>query len=226
MKQENSLRGVIFDMDGVLCDSEPFIAEAACRMFDELYQVKAFPSDFKPFIGTGEDRFIGGVAEKYGVRIDLVAAKARVYALYLEIIRGQLQPLAGAGEFMVACRKRGLKMAVATSADQIKLEGNLAQIRIPPSSFDVIVTGDAIKRKKPDPEVFLVAAAKLGLPAESCLVVEDAENGIMAGRAAGARCLGITTTYEEERLKACGAEWTAPDLAHVPSHIPGVTSDA
>ena len=67
MQNTFSLRGIIFDMDGVLCDSEPLIAEAAGRMFREKYGVPATPEDFQPFIGTGEDRFLGGVAEKYGV---------------------------------------------------------------------------------------------------------------------------------------------------------------
>lgn len=216
------LRGVIFDMDGVLCDSEPFIAEAACRMFAETYGVRATHEDFRPFVGTGENRFIGGVAEKYGVKIEIQRDKARVYAIYLEIIKGRLPPLPGAREFIAECRRRGLKLAVATSADRLKLDGNLTQIQIPPATFDVIVTGDDIRKKKPDPEVFLTAAQRLGLPPADCLVVEDAENGIVAGQAAGSRCLGLTTTYPAEALIARSANWTAPDLAHVPSEVLGI----
>ena len=215
------LRGVIFDMDGVLCDSEPFIAEAACRMFAETYGLKVTHQDFRPFVGTGENRFIGGVAEKYGVAINIDRDKARVYQIYLEIIKGRLEPLPGAREFIADCRRRGLKLAVATSADRIKMDGNLSQIRIPPSSFDVIVTGDDIRKKKPDPEVFLLAARRLGLPPAECLVVEDAENGVIAGKAAGSRCLGLTTTYPAAALSARGADWTAPDLAHVPPEALG-----
>jgi HAD superfamily hydrolase (TIGR01509 family) len=214
-----SLRGVIFDMDGVLCDSEPFIAEAACRMFAETYGVKAAHEDFRPFVGTGENRFIGGVAEKYGVKIEITRDKARVYAIYLEIIQGRLEPLPGAREFIAECRRRKLKLAVATSADRIKLDGNLTQIRIPLATFDAIVTGDDVQKKKPDPEIFLLAAKRLGLPPVECLVVEDAESGVRAGKAAGSRCLGLTTTYNAQALTACGANWTASNLAHVPDGV-------
>ena len=77
---------VIFDMDGVLCASEPFIAEAGCRMFAEAHGVTVKPHDFIPFIGTGEDRFLGGVEEKYGVKLVMPRDKERTYAVYLEII--------------------------------------------------------------------------------------------------------------------------------------------
>jgi len=99
-----AIRGIIFDMDGVLCDSEPFICEAAGRMFRE-YGVQAQPEDFRPFVGMGEERFLGGVAEKYGAKLDLAAAKARTYAIYQEIIRGRMQPMNGVGAFLDACRR-------------------------------------------------------------------------------------------------------------------------
>ena len=213
------LRGVIFDMDGVLCDSEPFICEAACRMFAELHHLTVSPEDFVPFVGTGENRYLGGVAEKHGVKLDLERDKRRTYQIYLEIIRGRLEPLPGARDFLADCRRRGLKLAVATSADRIKMEGNLAQIGLPPETFDVTVNGLDIERKKPHPDIFLLAARRLGLPAASCLVVEDAPNGIQAGRAAGSRCLGLTTSFDAATLRQAGAEWTAPDLSRVPEEI-------
>jgi HAD superfamily hydrolase (TIGR01509 family) len=215
----SELRGVIFDMDGVLCDSEPFICEAACRMFAENHRIKVSPEDFIPFVGTGENRYLGGVAEKHGVTLDLERDKRRTYEIYIEIIRGRLEPLPGAREFIADCRRRGLKLAVATSADRIKMEGNLAQIRLPPETFDVTVNGLEIERKKPHPDIFVLAAKRLGLPPAECLVVEDAPSGIQAGRAAGSRCLGLTTSFAAEVLRKAGAEWTAPDLARVPEEV-------
>ena len=70
------IRAVIFDMDGVLTDSEPLINQAAVAMFREL-GLPVQPEDFLPFVGTGEDRYIGGVAEKYGFPLDGPAAKKR-----------------------------------------------------------------------------------------------------------------------------------------------------
>jgi beta-phosphoglucomutase-like phosphatase (HAD superfamily) len=123
------------------------------------------------------------------------------------------------GEFVRRCRELGLKIAVASAADAIKVSGNLVQIGIAPETFDAIVTGSDVRRKKPDPETFLAAAARLGLRAETCLVVEDAPNGLRAGKSAGTACLGLTTKFDAATLKAAGADWTAADLAHVPEDI-------
>jgi beta-phosphoglucomutase len=213
------IQGIIFDMDGVLCDSEPFINEAAIRMFEQVHGVKVKPDDFIPFVGAGEDRYIGGVAEKYGVKLSMPADKNKTYEIYLQIIRGRLHPLPGAVEFIADARKRGLKLAVATSADKIKMDGNLREIGIPTSSFDAIVTGNDVQRKKPDPQVFLLAAERLGLDPRLCLVVEDAPNGIRAGKAAGAICLGITSSFDTKTLREAGADFTAADLGHVPVEV-------
>jgi HAD superfamily hydrolase (TIGR01509 family) len=205
--------GIIFDMDGVLLDSEPFICRAAMLMFAER-GLLVKPEDFLPFVGAGENRYIGGVAEKYNFPVDITEVKRRTYDIYLDIIRGQLQPLPGACEFIAACRSAGKKLALATSADRVKAEGNLREINIPFATFDAIVTGLDVQQRKPHPEIFLTAAAQLGLKSCDCLVVEDAVNGVQAARAAGCRCLGITTSFSPEAL--AGADWFAPDLAHVP----------
>src|SRR5437588_12327671 len=124
------LRGVILDMDGVIVDSEPFIKEAGVEMFAEKgYHVQ--PEDFNPYVGTGEVRFLGGVAEQYGIPFDPEADKARTYQIYLKLIRGRLKPLPGVFTFIAACRQRQLKLAVASSADAIKVEGNLHEIGLP-----------------------------------------------------------------------------------------------
>ena len=208
------LRAVIFDMDGVLCDSEPFIFEAACRMFLERHARVVQPADFRPFVGMGEDRFLGGVAAKYGVKLQTAADKDRTYEIYLQLIPGRLQPLPGAHAFIAAARARGLKLALATSADRVKLQGNLAAIKLPEGLFDAAITGTEVLRKKPHPDIFLLAAEKIGVASADCLVVEDAPSGLEAGKAAGCRCLGITSTFAAEQLRAAGADWIEPDLAH------------
>ncbi|MFZ2641291.1 MAG: HAD-IA family hydrolase [Verrucomicrobiia bacterium] len=213
--------GVIFDMDGVLCLSEPFIAEAGCRMFAEAHGIAVRPEDFVPFVGMGEDRFLGGVAAKYSVTLSMPRDKERTYAIYLDIIKGRLQPLPGVREFIADCRRRGLCLAVATSADRVKMDGNLREIGLPADTFDACVTGSEIVHKKPNPEIFLRAAEKLVLPPGRCLVIEDAPNGVAAGKAAGSRCLGLTTSFDAATLTKAGADWIAPDLARVPTEVFG-----
>ena len=213
------MRGVIFDMDGVLCESEPFICRAARQMFKELYDLEVQPEDFRPFVGTGEARFIGGPAEKYGLDIDIDKAKSRTYKIYLHLIRGRLKPTIGAREFIDWCRQLGLKLAVATSADMVKMRGNLREINLPAGLFDAVVTGEQITRKKPAPDVFVLAASELGLRPDECLVVEDAVAGVQAAKSAGAKCLGLTTSFSEGELLSAGADWVAPDFASVPEGV-------
>ncbi|MEA2734371.1 MAG: hypothetical protein QOE14_822 [Humisphaera sp.] len=214
-----ALHGVIFDMDGVLVDSEPFICEAAMRMFEQTYGQIVRREDFAPFVGAGEDRFIGGVAEKYGVTLSMPRDKFRTYEIYLDIIRGRLHPLPGAIGFVHLVKSRGLKSAVATSADRVKMEGNLREIKLSPSNFDAIVTGDDVARKKPDPAIFLLAASRLNVPPAECLVIEDAPNGIMAAKAAGCRCLGLMSSFTEQTLRDAGADDVAKDLSVVPPAV-------
>ena len=212
------LRGVIFDMDGVLVLSEPILAEAAIRMFAE-HGVTVRHEEFRPFIGMGEDRYIGGAAEARGIPLDLPRAKARTYALYLDLIRGRLKALPGVLDFVATCRRLGLALAVASSADEIKVVGNLREIGLPPESFDVVVNGCEVALKKPAPDLFLEACRRLGLEPASCLVIEDALSGVAAAKAAGARCLAVTTSFPREPLAAAGADWITPNLADVPPDV-------
>jgi beta-phosphoglucomutase len=214
----STIAGILFDMDGVLVDSEALMAEAGARMFMELHGVTVQPTDFTQFVGTGEDSYIGGVARQYGIEYVANRDKERAYAIYLEIIKGRLQPLPGVREFIGARRRQGLKLAVATSADRIKLEGNLREIGVPVTAFDATVNGSEIERKKPFPDIFLLAADRLGLRPGQCLVIEDAVSGVQAARAAGCRCLGLTGK-DGTTLKQAGAEWIAADLAHVPATV-------
>jgi HAD superfamily hydrolase (TIGR01509 family) len=216
MIEPTRLRGVIFDMDGVLVASEPFLAEAAIRMFAEKgFDVKH--EEFHPFVGMGEDRYLGGAAEARGIALDPAKDKARTYAIYLELIRGKLHPLPGVHEFVARCREKGLPMAVASSADAIKVEGNLREIGLPASTFDALVTGSDVARKKPSPDIFLEAARRLDLDPSSCLVIEDAIAGVAAARAAGSRCLALATSFPREKLS--DADWVVPDLSEAPREV-------
>ncbi|OHB54792.1 MAG: hypothetical protein A2Y12_04025 [Planctomycetes bacterium GWF2_42_9] len=208
--------GVIFDMDGVLVDSEPFICAAAMEMFAQRgVAVKA--EDFLPFVGAGEDRYVGGVAEKYGLEFDPKRDKGRTYDIYDEMIKGKLKPLAGALEMIARCKEMGKKVAVASSADRRKVRSNLEAIGLAIDTFDAVVTGEDVERKKPWPDIFLLAANKLGLEPGQCLVVEDAVNGIAAAKKAGAKCLAVTTSFGADKLGE--ADWIVKSLAHLPAEV-------
>jgi HAD superfamily hydrolase (TIGR01509 family) len=203
-------------MDGVIVDSEPITKEACVRLFAEKgYSVQA--SDFNPFVGTGENHLLSGVAEQYGVTLDIERDKSRLYAIYLDLIPGRLKALPGVFAFIEECRRRGLKLALASSADSVKVEGNLHAIGLAATAFDKVVNGSEVARKKPFPDIFLAAAKGIGLPSADCLVVEDAVAGVDAAKSAGARCLALTTSFPADRLKA--ADWITSDLSQVPAAV-------
>jgi HAD superfamily hydrolase (TIGR01509 family) len=191
---------VIFDMDGVLTDSEPLINEAAVSMFREKGHA-VHPDDFIPFVGTGEDRYLGGVAEKHGIALDLPEAKRRTYENYLALVPEKLRAFPGAVEVVRACRAAGLRIVVASSADRIKIEANLNKIGLPADRWDAVISGEDVVRKKPAPDIFLAAAQKLNVSPGACVVVEDAVNGVAAAKAAGMRCVAVAQTFPASRLE-------------------------
>jgi len=207
------IKGVLFDMDGVLLESEDFIARAAIMMFKERgLDVKQ--EDFKPFVGAGEDRYLGGVAEKYNHPYKIDELKKRAYDIYDQLVAGKLKPLEGVPEFIEKCRKKGLRLAVATSADERKMLINLRETGLNSNTFDALVNGSEVKKKKPNPDIFILAAKKINLKPDECLVVEDAINGVDAARNAGAKCLALTTSFNKEDLKE--ADWIAGNLKEAP----------
>jgi len=214
--------GVLFDMDGVLVDSEPVILAAAIAGLKE-YGVSAKPEDFIPFIGAGEDRFVGGVAEKYGVKYR-VEMKKRVYEIYLDMVESNLKVYEGTVELLKKLKRRGCELALASSADRIKVEANLRVAGIEKQIFSAIISGEEVKEKKPSPEIYLKAAQKIGIPPERCVVVEDAINGIKSARAAGMKSIGITTSFDEKTLLNEGADFVCNNILDVYSIIDGLIS--
>ena len=200
-------------MDGVLVDSEEYICRAAIMMFME-HGIIVKPEDFLPFVGAGENMYIGGVAKKYNFPIDIDREKARTYAIYEEISKDNLKSLPGVHDFIKKCRNSNLKLAVVTSADKIKMMINLKAIQLGIDTFDALVNGQDVHHKKPHPEIYLKASEKLKLKPSECLVIEDAINGIAAGKAAGAKCLALTTTFGKKNFG--NADWICSTLENVP----------
>jgi len=204
------LKAILFDMDGVLVDSEEYIRKAAVVMFREKgYNVNE--EDFLPFTGMGENRFLGGVAEKYGIQLDIEHDKTRTYLIYEKVCSGKLMALPGVFGTMKICNDMGIKKAVTTSADEFKMLMNLKEIGLPLSTFEVCIFADMVKNKKPDPEIYLTAAELLKISPPDCLVIEDAPSGLMAAKAAGMKSLALCTTFTEGELEL--ADWIIPDLS-------------
>lgn len=213
---KTSIKAVLFDMDGVILDSERYINLAGVEMFREK-GFKIDPDDFLEFTGMGENRYLGGVAEKNNIPFDLEKDKARTYQIYESMVHANIAPLPGVFDFIKKCKAKGLKIAVATSADRVKMEINLKEINIPLATFDTTVNGLEIEHKKPAPDIFLKAAERLDVEASKCLVVEDAISGVKAGKAAGAKVLALTTSFTAAELSQ--ADWIAKDLSQAPDAV-------
>ncbi|KAE8685022.1 putative Basic helix-loop-helix DNA-binding superfamily protein [Hibiscus syriacus] len=187
-------------------------------MFFAEMGVQCTAEDLAPFTGMGEANFLGGVAAVKGVKeFDTEAAKKRFFEIYLD---KYAKPNSGIGfpgalELITQCQNKGLKVGVASSADRVKVDANLAASGLPISMFDAIVSADAFENLKPAPDIFLAASKILDISPEECIVIEDAVAGVQAANAANMRCIAVTTTLTEEALKAVGPSFIRNDIGSV-----------
>lgn len=211
------MKAVLFDMDGVLCNSEIVSRKAAAEVMAELYGLTVDPDEFMPFTGTGEANFLGGVARKYGAPFEVESCKAKFFEIYMAkyAVPGAGIGYKGARELVQACRAAGLRTAVASSADLVKVHANLGAADIPLDLFDAIVSADLFERLKPFPDIFLAAASQLGVDPASCVVIEDAVAGVEAARAAGMRVIGVVTTLAEDAMETAAPDVILPQISNI-----------
>ena len=214
---------MIFDVDGVVADTEALNARASVMMFEQMYDATVRAEDFRAFVGTGDERYVEGVAEKYGIRIDTIAAVERRKDNFFRLLReSPLPAMDGVLELLQAARERPeVRVAIATSGNKDKqfpvIEG--AGLRL--EWFDAVITGDDVTRKKPDPQIYLVTAERLGISPARCVVFEDAPAGVEAAKAAGMRCVAVTSSVDADQLRAADrvvaslAEVGIPELAEL-----------
>jgi len=205
--------GILFDCDGVLVDSEPAMAEIAAIAFQD-YGANAVPADFKPYLGMGEDMYLGEVAAKYDVVFN-DEITLHVYKKYEELASRFVKPFEGTRELLFRLKSAGCRIAVASSAELSKVTTNLAVLDMPVGFFDAVITGNDIERKKPFPDIYLLAAERCGVRPDRCFVVEDAVSGIQAGKAANMICIGFTSAHTAEELRFSGADNIVDDIRDV-----------
>jgi HAD superfamily hydrolase (TIGR01549 family) len=205
----SKIKAVIFDMDGVLTDSEGAITKASV---EALYNfgVNAKEEDFKEFTGMGDDKFIGGVSEKYGIKYDL-SMKAKAYEIYIKNAYEEVKVFPESKKTIeTLCllnrTEKGCPIAVASSSDKLKVEANIKCIGVDTDCFNIIITGSDVARKKPFPDIYLKTAEMLKTAPENCLVIEDALSGVTAAKAAGMKCAAVTTSFSADKLKEKGAD--------------------
>ncbi|MBP9989151.1 MAG: HAD-IA family hydrolase [Ruminococcus sp.] len=193
------IKAVLFDMDGVLIDTEDLILEAAIRALKE-FGVNAVPEDFKEFVGAGENKFVGGPAIKHGV--DFVPEmKDRTYEIYWELLKDKPERVYNGVLDVINYVKDRYRCAVCSAADLTKVRHNLRAIGIDESFFGAVITGSDIEKLKPNPDIFFAGAKKLGVNPENCVVIEDSLNGIRAAKTAGMTSVAVMTYFDKETLK-------------------------
>ena len=204
------IKALIFDMDGLLVDSEPF-AEAAMRSFLGRYGHVLSDDVSIRLLGRRVPEAIQIVAEHYG----LVDDRSELISLYNEIrlaaIRGNLRPLPGAAEIIAFGRDHGLSLALATSNTREHVDFSLMETALS-NLFDAEATGEEVERGKPEPDIFLLAAGRLGIEPEYCVVLEDSAAGVAAAKAAGMRAIWIPQARSEGLQQALHPDVTVPDL--------------
>lgn len=209
-------KALLFDMDGVLVDSEDLMLDSAIEALAQ-WGVRAVPSDFTDFIGSGEDKFVGGVALRHGVDYD-TAMKDRAYEIYAERAPTIGIVFPGAQETLRKIKQAGFKSGICSSADRVKVNVNIKALGFTEDFFDFIVSGKDVLLKKPNPDIYLHAMKLLGLKPDDCVVVEDAVNGVIAAQRAGMRSIAVTTSFTQAELKAqANPDVIIEDLRTLPS---------
>jgi HAD superfamily hydrolase (TIGR01509 family) len=182
---------VLFDMDGVLFDSEP-IHEQIFSEFAEELGFAFPPEEYARLIGTSSVSQWRLMKERYGLPgtpQELSDAKMERYKTFLRGAAG-LTPIPGVPELLAALRERKVPFALASSNTTDVIEATLAAIGLTPL-FATYVGGNDVTVAKPAPDIFLLAARRLGVDPARCVVVEDSTNGILAARRAGMTPLGF-----------------------------------
>jgi beta-phosphoglucomutase len=197
------LRGIVFDMDGVVIDSHPAHRRAWQKF---LHSVGRDVTDMElDFVLDGRKRdeilcyFLGELKPAQ------IAHYGALKDEMLQQLGEDLRPLPGIIEFLNSLAHVGIRIALATSAGRRRTCGTLEGLGLA-HYFEAIVTGDEVGRGKPDPAIYRLVAERLAETPESLLVVEDAVSGVKSARAAGMRCLGVASPQRAEALRDAGAD--------------------
>jgi beta-phosphoglucomutase len=203
---------LIFDMDGVLVDSEPLhkrAKEEAFRQFGIVLPESVYDS----YKGRPDATMLPEVLSARGCSAETVAEVARLKHRIFESIKHELRAVDGAADFVRWAAAR-YRIALATSATTRNREVVLATLNAG-DVFRTIVDSSRHTRPKPDPEVFHVAMRDLGVGPGDCWVIEDSVNGLRAAKAAGCYAVAITTTFDRETVLAAGADVVVDSFAEL-----------
>ena len=202
----NKLYGLIFDVDGVIADTEAVNARASIKVFADLFGVEGVVrEDFEAGLGRGAEEYVKAAARVHDLELtdDQVEKATQLRQEYfLKILREEPLPaFPGVLELMEKAMQRDdFRVAIATSGTLEKSRAVLNATGVPYQKI-VYINGNDVTHKKPDPELFLLAAERMVIDPSRCVVIEDAPNGIQAAKAAGAKCIAVTNSAAADKLQ-------------------------
>lgn len=186
----------LFDLDGVLIDSESIYTVFWNRM-NEL-----FPTGIDNFAYVIKGTTLPQILDRYFPDPE-VQAELRVY-LKKQEAEMVYRIFPGVERFLRALKEKGIPTAIVTSSNDAKMKVLFDSLPGFRDYFDVVVTDTDVTRSKPDPQGYMLAAERLGVPSEHCVVFEDSRAGLEAGRRAGGKVVAVATTLTHEDIAGCG----------------------
>ena len=212
------MKAVIFDMDGVIFDSERAVYALWCEMA-EKYGFKNVDTPYYKSIGTNKDATRKIFLDFYGEDFAYDEYKKEQSVSYHKKYDGGRLPLkAGVFELLEYLKADGYFTAVASSTRSAVVQSQIEAAGLS-KYFDRIIGGDMVEKSKPEPDIFLLAARELGLAAEECMVAEDSRNGVLAGYRAGMQVAMIPDLQSaNEEIMPCVTHLLG-SLAELPDRI-------
>lgn len=207
-------RAFIFDMDGVLVDSENLYKVLEQELFDEV-GVTIEKEEHISYQGCSNPVMWSKIKEKHGVQLPLDELVGRLETKVLDYFNAQLviPPMPGVVELLQHLQKKGIKLALASSSTLGVINMILAKTGLAPF-FEAIADSIEAGASKPDPAIFLLARQKLGIPAENCVIVEDSANGILAALAANIYCIAYNGPGSEQQDQSA-ANWRIDKFSEI-----------
>ena len=184
------LKAVIFDMDGVIIDSEPFHWEVNKRLFKSL-GIEISEEEYRHYIGVSNTTMWGAIKRKHGLLQSVKELAALQVEGNIDFMKSErVDPVDGVIDLLSNLKKAGALIALASSSPYQIIGMVLDRFNIK-RFFNSVVSGEDFERGKPSPDIFLKTAAMLGVLPVQCIVIEDATHGVHAARAAGMKCIGF-----------------------------------
>jgi mannitol-1-/sugar-/sorbitol-6-/2-deoxyglucose-6-phosphatase len=218
-----SLRAVIFDLDGVLADSEPWWNEIDKKLLGE-YGATYHGQYHRDVLGVSYRLAVEFYKKAFGLSVPTEELMQRRGEIAAQFFASRVGLFPFAKEVLQGLRRMNLHLALATSSVSASARPFLSRHKLT-RFFDVILTGEEIERGKPHPDIYLRAAEKLGVPATECLVIEDALSGIAAAKAARMRVAAIPDTrFVDAREYEKQADYLLDNLSEIPSLVRSVAT--